>query len=211
MTRILFIHRLLRGFLLAAVVLVHAAVLRWADGLSSPRQRPAAGVRWIEARRVVLPVRTAAAPTRSPGSPGAAAAPSPDGPAARVRQRRSAPVASATTTAVPPAAAVDAALAGPASEPAASPPLDLRLDHPGGVLDQARRRNDAVPAGALSPQRSWKGAARDEFATVRQSETVGASGSRVTRVEGPLGTYCVRSPPPGRPATPDLALPTRCP
>ena len=88
--------------------------------------------------------------------------------------------------------------------------LDLNPETLGGTLDRARRTQ-----APRVPPLSWRASPNEASASTRQSETVGASGGRVTRVEGPFGTYCIRSPPPGRPpatgAGPEMALPTNCP
>ena len=102
----------------------------------------------------------------------------------------------------------------PASLPPATPPLDLTPEGLGRALGRARPAGDPTAA----PQR-WQGAAPEPFGRpagpARLTESIGASGSRVTRVEGSWGAYCVRSPAPGRPppagAAPELALPTTCP
>ena len=88
--------------------------------------------------------------------------------------------------------------------------LDLSPETLAGTLGQARRSQ-----APRVPPLSWRASPHDASAPARQSETVGASGGRVTRVEGPFGTYCIRAPQPGRPpatgAGPEMALPTNCP
>lgn len=85
-------------------------------------------------------------------------------------------------------------------------------------------------AGSLQRERRWQqqhGDGRrfpDRFEAPRPSDSPGATslqesapgpGGRLARVQGALGTYCVRLPPPERPLpdgpAPRLALPGNCP
>ncbi|QHI99194.1 hypothetical protein GT347_15135 [Xylophilus rhododendri] len=118
----------------------------------------------------------------------------------------------ASTPAAPPALPNEPAVAISAPPvPASPPPLALSPETLGRILDHARRE---APAAQAQAQR-WQAPSLASDGSVRMTESTGASGSRVTRVEGPWGVWCIRSPQPGRPPTtgagPELALPTTCP
>lgn len=187
--------RLRQAVLLQFVVLAHLLIF-WSLGKPASRRTAAPEhIQWIEARPVMAPLRKPAVPA-----------------ARAVVRQPSQPSHSVETPVVSTAISL-----GPATEPIAAPapapapPLDLSPEKLGSLLDKARRGD--LPR--MPPSQSWRAAADEKSGPVRLSETVGASGSRVTRVEGPFGTYCIRSPQPGRPppsgAGPESALPTNCP
>ena len=193
MTHMKNIGRLRQALLLLFVVLAHLLIFRSLGKPASRRTVAPQHIQWIDARRIVEPMRKSEVPA-----------------AAAINRRPSPPPSLAPDSPV-----VSTAISvGPATEaiaaPAHAPPLDLSPEKLGSLIDKARRGDTH-----RMPSPSWRAAADETSGPVRLSETAGASGSRVTRVEGPLGTYCIRSPQPGRPppsgAGPDSALATNCP
>jgi len=200
MANVFLLRRSRCGMLLPFVALAHLAIL-YALGRQTPgRPEPKDRVLWVEARRIVASApAVAGVVTRAAGRQRV------------VRSRASAaPEVSGASGADQALSSVPVMPAAPSAPSAPSAPLDLSPERLGSLLGKARHGDTR----GVPPQ-AWRATAPDEFAPVRQSETVGASGSRVTRVDGPLGTYCIRSPQPGRPqpsgAGPELALPTNCP
>lgn len=192
MTHMFSARRVRCGMVLLFVAVAHLLIFRALGGRASGRPQMQERIQWIEARSIVAPPPPVAV---------AAARVTNRGPATMWRPSAAPVVSNAISVDSP---------RSPAPSRSSTPSLDLSPETLGSLLDKARR-GDAE----RTPPQSWRATARDEFAPVRQSETVGASGSRTTRVEGPLGTYCIRLPQPGRPppsgAGPEGALPTNCP
>lgn len=189
--------RFRKGVFLLFVALAHLLIFCLLVGRTSHRPLGPDAIQWIEATQVMERVRV------NPVPAAAAAFPRPTQP---TRPSETPVVSTAIGSVAPPAPA-----APPASAPSApAQPLDLSPERLGSLLDRARRSEPS-----RMPLQSWRAAIDEKSGPVRQTETVGASGSRVTRVEGPFGTYCIRSPQPGRAsapgAGPEMALPTSCP
>jgi len=207
-------HIFLRGWrgvaVVGLVVALHVAAFRLAGRPASGRTQPAAPVQWAQA----LPAPAPAAVSRPVPLPDKVVVPR-----AERKPSRAATPARGSVVVPPPAAssaptAPTAATATPLHmPPRADAPLDLSPETLRRAIAGDRRSTDAGMA------RRWTGAALEPFGMppgpARTSETVGASGSRVTRVETAWGTYCVRTLPPGQPPAPgpglEQALPTNCP
>ena len=224
-------HRRL-GLAVALSVLVHAALVTVAVTTAGrpPRVLPPAekAMQWVE----VVPVAPAQAPVRP-------VAPMP----LRVAAPRAAPAerTAPAAAALAPAAA-QAPLAATDSEPRLAAEHDTAFLHraaapprpgasnpqpPSGTWDTEgiaralqrernwQRRHGTPAAEALVPQREVpvSGVRLGEGVSVHES--VGGDGSRVSRVQGPAGTHCVRVPSANRlpeiGAAPRLAPVTNCP
>ncbi len=214
------------GLAVALSLLLHAALITVGvkTGGRLPRMPPPVekAMQWVE----VVPVAPARAPERpTTPTPLRAAAPR-----AALAERTAPAIAvqapSGVTEAAPRGAAEHSAtpLPGVAAQPrpgASSPqPTPVPWDSEGiaRVLQRERtwqRRHGTPAADALVPQREApvSGVRLGEGVSVHES--VGGDGSRVSRVQGPAGAYCVRVPSANRlpeiGAAPRLAPVTNCP
>lgn len=196
MTYIISKERFRQGVFLLFVALAHLLIFCLLVGRTSHRPLGPDPIQWIVARQVVERLRANPVPAFTAAS--------------RRPTRPSRPSETLVVSTAIGFVAPTAPAAPPAPAPSApAQPLDLSPERLGSLLDRARRSDPP-----RMPLQSWRAAVDEKSGPVRQTETVGASGSRVTRVEGPFGTYCIRSPQPGRAsapgAGPEMALPTSC-
>lgn len=140
------------------------------------------------------------------------------------------PPATATITSAAQAAERTGALSMPALAPARAEPPQAAPESAPQTRPQALRLSPEALANSLQRERRWQQQHGDghrfpdRFAAPGPSQAPGTTslqesdhgnGGRLARVQGPLGTYCVRLPPPDRPLpdgpAPRLALPSNCP
>ncbi|RUP24567.1 MAG: hypothetical protein EKK45_24215 [Curvibacter sp.] len=118
----------------------------------------------------------------------------------------------------------------PAVPPARAEPPQPAPESARQTRPQALQLSPEALANSLQRERHWQKQHGDghhfpdRLAAASFSQTPGTTslqendhvnGGRLARVQGPLGTYCVRLPPPDRPLpdgpAPRLALPGNCP
>ncbi|MBV7430280.1 MULTISPECIES: hypothetical protein [unclassified Acidovorax] len=227
---------LLHGVILTAWNL---STSRVSPSLSAPPQpftspRQAMEVQWITHAEVLQPAMAVLGPGRAQALPkGPVSAPASASRPVRAAERHrsaDAPTDAVTGTVIgtparavqqpPPQAATAAAPAPelPASDSRmADAPLRWSPDAVGRADRQERewqRRHGAVPAAQLAVG-DGAPAARPLGAAISTREWRGGDGSRVTQVESPSGTYCVRLPSANRlpdvGAAPRVAPVSNCP